>query len=275
MLIPHCLTGSSLVVREIDDEATRIAPFDIRVLISGESGVGKQTLAHLIHERSPRADRPLGTIDCGTIADSTFESEWLAPLSAAGGTLFLRNAEDMSARKQATLYRFLDAAYDADGSPMGRLSGRPRLRVLAGSRANLFEAVEAGTFRHDLFYRLNTVHLRIPPLRERAEDIPVLFEHFVHQLSDARQCALPSIAAETRQALLAYSWPDNVRELKQVADRLVQKGGDPQGEGRMLARQVQFESVRAKKRSLRAFPADVTVIVTPRPRPGARSRTTT
>src|SRR5258705_1700033 len=140
MLIPICLTGSSLAVRELDDEATRIAPFDTRVLITGESGVGTQVLASIIHKRSPRADRPFGTVDCGTIADSTFESEWLAPLSAAGGTLFLRGAEEMSARKQAMLYRFLDAVYDADGSPSGQLSGRPRLRVLAGSRGSLFQA---------------------------------------------------------------------------------------------------------------------------------------
>src|SRR5258705_329197 len=175
------------------------------------------------------------------------------------------------ARKQAMLYRFLDAVYDADGSPSGQLSGRPRLRVLAGSRVSLFEAVEAGTFRQDLFYRLNTIYLCIPPLRERTEDIPVLFEHFVHQISDVRRCALPYIAPETRQALLAYSWPDNARELKQVAERLVPKGRDPPAQGRMLARQVQVESIRAK-RGVHAFPADVTRISTPRPRHVDRPR---
>jgi DNA-binding NtrC family response regulator len=267
MLSPLCLTGSSLALREIDDEATHIAPFDIRVLITGESGVGKQSIARLIHQRSPRADRPFVTVDCGIVADLAFKSEWLAPLSAAGGTLFLRGAEDMSPGQQAVLHRYLDGVCHDDASP------RSRLRVLAGSRMNLFEAVEAGTFRRDLFYRLNTVHICVPPLRERTEDIPVLFDHFVRQVSDIRQCAHPHIARETRQALLEYSWPDNVRELRQVAERLVMKGGDPRGEERMLARQVQFESMRSK-RPVHAFPADVTVINTPRPRLGARPRTT-
>ncbi len=126
MLTPIRLTGSSLAVREIDDETTRIAPLDVRVLITGESGVGKQTIARLIHERSPRANRPFVTIDCGAVADATFESEWLAPLTAAGGTLFLRGAEEMSVHKQWALHRHLESMYEAYGAV------RPRLRVLAG-----------------------------------------------------------------------------------------------------------------------------------------------
>ena len=272
MLIPICLTGSSLAVREIDDEATRVAPFDIRVLITGESGVGKQTIARFIHQRSPRAARPFVTVDCGAIADSSFETECLEPLSASGGTLFLRGAEELSAQKQAALYRCLDAVYDDGRSPFGH-AGRPRLRVLAGSRVNLFEAVQAGTFRHDLFYRLNTVHICVPPLRARTEDIPILFDHFVQHISQIRQYAPPYVASETRQALMAYSWPENLRELRQVAERLVLKGGDPRPEGRMLARQVQFETIRARRPG-RPGPADVTVMSVSRLRFGARPRTT-
>ena len=267
MLTPIRLTGSSLAVREIDDETTRIAPFDVRVLITGESGVGKQTIARLIHERSRRATRPFVTIDCGAVADSTFESEWLAPLTDAGGTLFLRGAEQMSAHQQRALHRYLESAYEAHGAV------RPRLRVLAGSRIGLFEAVEAGTFRRDLFYRLNTVHICVPPLRERIEDVPVLFDHFVREIADTQHCAAPYVAAETEQALLAYSWPDNVRELKQVAKRLVMKGGDQRADGRMPAGHVRFGSIGVK-RPVHALPPDGPVIGTPRLRPVAPPRTT-
>ena len=268
MLTPIRLTGSSLAVREIDDDITRIAPLDVRVLITGESGVGKQTIARLIHVSSPRANRPFVTIDCGAVADSTFESEWLAPLTDAGGTLFLRGADDMSALQQRALHRYLESVYEGHGAL------RPRLRVLTGSRGSLFEAVEAGTFRQDLYYRLNTVHIYVPPLRERIEDVPGLFDHFVREIADMRHCAAPYVAPETEQALLAYSWPDNVREVKQVANRLVMKGGDSRADGRTPAGHMRFESI-GMKRPVHGFPPDGPLIGTPRPRPVAPPRTTT
>lgn len=255
MLLPTCLTGTSLAVREIDEEATRIAAFDIRVLITGEAGVGKQTIARLIHQRSPRSDRPFVTIDCGTVPDSTFESDWLAPVEDAGGTLVLRGVDEMSAHKQDALYRCLDAVHDGYHRHL-----RPP-RVVAASRRSLFDAVEAGTFRRDLFYRLNTVHMYVPPLRERYEDVPVLFDHFVREFCDDERCVVPGVAPEMLQALSAYTWPENVRELRQVAKRIAMKGGD----------QVQFDSLRVK-RPLQARPADLPLIEQPRPRNVTRPR---
>jgi DNA-binding NtrC family response regulator len=259
MLVPTCLSGRSLAVREIDDEATRIAALDIKVLITGEAGAGKQTIARLIHERGPRADRPFVTVDCGSIPDSTFESDWLDPVNDVGGTLVLRAVDDMSAHKQDTLYRYFDAITAGDGNH--RDPRRPRLRVLAASRGRLFDGVEAGTFRQDLFYRLNTVHMCVPSLRDRCEDVPVLFDYFVREFCDVQQCAVPRVAPETLQALTAYSWPENVRELKQVSKRVVMKGDG----------QVQFESIRVN-RPLPACRPDGPVIGSPQPRSLARPR---
>ncbi len=145
------------------------------------------------------------------------------------------------------------------------------MRIITSGDTSLFEAVAAGTFRQDLFYRLNTVHLCIPPLRERLEEVPVLFDHFVRESCDARRCAVPAIAPETLQALTEYSWPGNVRELKQVAIRLATKGGELRAEERALSRHVQFESVPAK-RPAQALPPDVPMIGQPRPRIVARPR---
>jgi DNA-binding NtrC family response regulator len=235
------LTGQSEAARCVDDEALNAAAFDIRVLLTGEHGVGKQTVARLIHQRSRRAGRPFVTLDCASVSEDAFESAWVSVSARAqGGTLLLRGIDDLGARMQASLYRFLEGA---DRSPVAATS---QLRLLAASRSQLFEGVKARRFRQDLFYRLNTIHIPIPPLRERPEDVPVLLHQFVREIADAQNCARPHITPEALQALMAYSWPENVRELRQVAEQLVNRRAGGRGNERMLSRQVLFEAIRSK-----------------------------
>ena len=273
--------GHSTTIRDLNNEAADAAPSGVRILLTGETGAGKQTLARLIHERTRGATAPLIVLDCCEISDSTFEAEWLDPMmdvaspdcgthegwlrTAQGGTIHIRTLEKMTWRKQAALFRYLDARHRAGAGAAGHPASSVDVRLITSGDSSLFEAVAAGTFRQDLFYRLNTVHLCVPPLRERLEDVPVLFDHFVREFCDARQCAVPAIAPETLQALTAYSWPGNVRELKQVATRLATKGGELRAEEPAVSRQVQFESVTAK-RPVQALQPDVPMIGTPQPR---------
>lgn len=273
--------GHTTTILDLGDEAADAALFGVRVLLTGETGVGKQTLARLIHERTRGAHAALIVLDCGEISDSTFEAEWLHPVmdltstdcsthagwlrAAEGGTIHIRSLEKMTSRQQEALFRYLDARHAAGARVAGRSSGE--VGLITSGDTSLFNAVAAGTFRQDLFYRLNTVHLCVPPLSERLEEVPVLFDHFVREFCDARRCAVPAIAPETVQALTEYSWPGNVRELKQAAIRLATKGVEEPAP----SRQVQFESIPAK-RPTQARPADVPMIGTPRPHIVVRPR---
>ena len=274
MLTPTSLTGQSVALREIEDEATTIAARDIRVLITGEQGVGKQTVARLVHERSQRADRPFVTIDCGSNPASTVEPDWLQRhiiASHDGGTILIRGIDNMSADQQAALNQYLDDVYAGGTWDRSGHADVARLRVLATARRSLFDAVETGTFRRDLFYRLNTVHIAVPPLRERFEDVPVLFEHFVQEAADVRQCAPPRVMPEILHALMAYAWPENVRELKLVAKRFVMRSGDGAAASPLLLQEDQPDRLRAK-RPLRSSPADIGSLGRPQPHIAARPR---
>lgn len=224
------LTGTSQAVRDIQDQITSFAALDVGILLTGEAGVGKQRLARCIHERSHRSDEPFVVTD-GAADDGVFESEWLARfvsidssyrrgLRGGGGTLLIRNVDTMALRQQAALFRFLDALNGVT-APGHR---RP-LRVIAAARSDVFQAVETGRFRHDLFYRLNVVHIGVPPLRDRPEDVPVLFEQFAREIAEVQRCRPPAVAAHTLHRLATYSWPQNVRELKLVTKQLVVRGG--------------------------------------------------
>jgi DNA-binding NtrC family response regulator len=279
--------GHTATIRDLGNEAADAALFGVRILLTGGTGVGKQTLARLIHERTRGATAPLIVLDCCEISDSTFEAEWLDPMmdvaspgcsthdgwlrTAHGGTIHIRSLDKMTSRKQAALFRHLDARHGAGAGAAGHTASSVDVRLITSGDTSLFEAVAAGRFRPDLFYRLNTVHLCVPPLCERLEEVPVLFDHFVREFCDARQCAVPAFAPETLQALTAYSWPGNVRELKQVAIRLATKGGELRAEEPSLLRQVQFESLPGK-RPAQALPPDVPMIGTARPRIVARPR---
>jgi DNA-binding NtrC family response regulator len=220
--------GASVAVRAIARNIECAARSDAKVLITGESGVGKEIAAGLIHQKSRRARMPLVTINCAGIPDSLLESElfghmrgsftdayrdrpgWLE--RAPGGTIFLDEVGEMTLRMQALLLRFLE-----NGEMQRVGSDRPQakvdVRVIAATNRNLQTQIAEKSFRHDLYYRLNVVHIDIPPLRERRDDIPLLVAHFVPELSDRHDLEPPCVSDEVMEKLMAYDWPGNVREL--------------------------------------------------------------
>ncbi len=228
--------GASTILREIEQEILCTSSSDAKVLITGESGVGKEIVARSIHQRSRRSHLPLVTINCSGVPDSLLESElfghvrgsftdayrdrrgWLE--QADGGTIFLDEVGEMSLRMQALLLRFLEnGEIQRVGSE--RVTSTVDVRVIAATNRNLLSQVAGKNFREDLYYRLNVIHVAIPSLRERKEDVGPLMSHFFRMYSKQYRVTEPSIADEAWQQLYAYHWPGNVRELKNVAERLV------------------------------------------------------
>ena len=230
------MLGTSAAMRAIEREIDVAAGCSAKVLITGESGVGKELVARLIHEGSARRANKFVAINCAGLPDSLLESElfghvrgsftgayrdkkgWLE--AAHGGTIFLDEVGEMSLRMQAMLLRFLETG---EIQRVGSERPLPPLdvRVIAATHRNLAECVKDRTFREDLYYRLNVVHIEVPPLRDRRGDIPVLLNHFLSMFSSAHRLPLPEVAADALQRLATYDWPGNVRELKNVAERLV------------------------------------------------------
>src|ERR1700682_4799518 len=228
--------GASVAVRAIGRNIECAARSDAKVLITGESGVGKEIVAGLIHQKSRRARMPLVTINCAGIPDSLLESElfghvrgsftdayrdkpgWLE--RAPGGTIFLDEVGEMTLRMQALLLRFLE-----NGEMQRVGSDRPQtkadVRVIAATHKRLHKKLAKKPLRSDLYYRLNVVHMAIPPLRERRDDIPLLVAHFVPELSERHHVEPPCVPDDVVTTLTAYDWPGNVRELKNVIERLV------------------------------------------------------
>ena len=223
-------------MREISQEVLYAARSDAKVLISGESGVGKEVIARLIHQRSRRAHSQLVTINCAGVPDSLLESELFGHVrgsftdahrdkrgwfeQAHGGTIFMDEVGEMSMRMQALLLRFLENG-EIQRVGCDRVSSMVDVRVIAATNKNLLEHAANKTFREDLYYRLNVIHLAIPPLRERREDIPLLFDHFLRAYGKKHHIEPPTLLEETMARLVAYDWPGNVRELKNAAERLV------------------------------------------------------
>jgi two-component system response regulator HydG len=213
----------------------RVAPTDYPVLIQGESGTGKDVFARLIHDRSARSGRPFVSLNCSAIPENLLESELFGHEKgafsgavtarsgfferAAGGTLFLDEIGDMSLALQPKLLRVLQ---DGEFYPVGaRKALRADVRLIAASNQNIPAQVESGRFRQDLYYRINTLRIVLPPLRERPEDVPLLAEHFLRALQD-KQLPFPPptrLADEAVAALSAYAWPGNVRELAHAIER--------------------------------------------------------
>src|SRR5215831_2785552 len=234
------IIGRSQSMQEIFAAIERVAPTRATVLLTGESGVGKDLIARAIHFHSPRRDRPLVKINCTAIPENLMESELFgyekgaftgANTSKPGkfeqadtGTVFLDEIGDVPAVIQVKLLRILqEREFERLGSNTTR---HIDVRVIAATNQDLRAALEQGTFREDLYYRLNVVPLNIPPLRDRKQDIPFLANHFVHKLAPDTGSRVESITDAAIEKLLSYHWPGNVRELENVIERsLVMSGG--------------------------------------------------
>ncbi len=222
--------GRSEAMLQVFKTAARVAASDATVLILGESGTGKELVARALHQSSPRAAGPFVPVDCGAIAEGVLESELFGHArgaftgaqsarrglfeEATNGTLFLDEIGDVGPGLQARLLRALQ---EGTVRRVGTNESVPvNARVVAATNRDLEAAVKAGKFREDLYYRLNVVTIRIPPLRDRREDIPLLAEHFAAKHGRGEGA---TVSPEARELLLAYDWPGNVRELENVVAR--------------------------------------------------------
>lgn len=215
--------------------ARRIAASRATVLLKGESGTGKELLARLIHNLSPRSTSPIITVNCSALPESLLESELFGHERGAftgatarrigrfeeadGGTLFLDEIGDISASVQVKLLRFLqEREFQRVG---GNQTVHSDVRIISATNRNLESKVKDGTFREDLFYRLNVVAMDIPPLKERKEDVPVLIDHFLKRFAVENGKNITGITSEARDLLLKYDYPGNVRELENIIERAV------------------------------------------------------
>ena len=206
-------------MRQLEDEMRCASQTDVNVMLTGESGVGKRSAANMIHQLSVRHRSPFVVINAADVLDDapspTGATAWPVTESflraADDGTLLIQDIENIPARAQMQLLRFMERA--------ATIKRRPRLMTATSSR--LFELVQAGAFRDDLFYRLNVLRFDIPPLRERPEDIPLIFNHY---LSLHARTTAPRLSSAARRRLVEYSWPGNIRELRTVTKKLSDEG---------------------------------------------------
>ena len=230
------LVGRSPEMVALQQELERVARSDAKVLVTGESGVGKEIVARSIHAHSPRANHVFAPVNCAGLPETLLESELFGHVkgsftgayrdkpgkleTAHMGTVFLDEVGEMTLRMQGLLLRFLETGelqkVGAEGS-----SRHVNVRVIAATNRDLRQLVAQGVFREDLFYRLNVIHITVPPLRERRQDIPVLVQQFLSQFAAANHAPPMSVSPEAMNAMMAYSWPGNVRELENAIERLV------------------------------------------------------
>ena len=223
------MTRNRIMIEQLD-LASRIAESSISVLIEGESGTGKELVAHFIHQKGNRSDKPFVKVNCAAIPEQLLESELFGHVRGAftgalkdrqgrfemadGGTIFLDEIGELPASIQAKLLRVLQTK---DFERIGENSTRKvDVRVISATNRNLDEALKEGSFREDLFYRLNGVRVKLPPLRERPEDIGILIHHFIKKISKEQEI---SITPDADRVLKAYRWSGNIRELENVIER--------------------------------------------------------
>ena len=234
------LVGVSPAIRAVDQDVDHAARSDAKVLITGESGVGKEVVAQLIHARGARARFPLVPINCAGVPETLLASELFGHVrgsftdayqdrrglleQANGGTIFLDEIGEMSQQMQALLLRFLENG-EIQRVGADRRPGRVDVRVITATNRSLVDRVASRDFREDLFYRLNVIHIEIPPLRERLDDVRPLLDYFLRRFAATYRVEIPQISQDAWARLEAYEWPGNVRELKNIAERIVVRAG--------------------------------------------------
>jgi len=228
------IIGNSPALNYALTTAEKVAPTELTVLILGESGVGKEVFSKIIHQLSPRKHGPFIAINCGAIPEGTIDSELFGHEKGSftgatdnrkgyfetvnGGTIFLDEIAEMPLGTQARLLRLLqNGEYIKVGASQVL---KTDVRVIAATNVNLMDAVQKGKFREDLYYRLNTVPIVVPPLRERGQDIALLFRKFSVDFCEKNKIKTPQLSDESREMILNYRWPGNIRQLKSVAEQV-------------------------------------------------------
>jgi DNA-binding NtrC family response regulator len=229
------MVGESEPMQRVYSLVEMVADSDVTVLLTGESGTGKELISRAIHHKSPRADGPFITLNCGALPDNLFESELFGYEKGAftgamatkmgrfeladGGTLLLDEVGELSLKSQVDFLRVLET------KEFRRLGGTKLLkvdtRIIAATNRNLEEAVKQGDFREDLYYRLNVVPIRLPPLRDRADDIPLLVDRFLTECATQHHREPKEVSQEAMRLLRLYGWPGNIRQLRNLMERLV------------------------------------------------------
>ena len=229
------LLGNSDAIKKIQATITKLARSQAPVYISGESGVGKELVARLIHDKGPRADKPFIPVNCGAIPGELMESEFFGHKkgsftgavtdkdglfqAANGGTLFLDEVADLPLHMQVKLLRVIQ---EKSVRPIGAQKEMPiDVRILSATHKDLTELVEMGEFRQDLFYRINVIELHVPSLRERSGDIPLLANHILERMAGQSSVSPPVLSQEAMDALMHYPFPGNVRELENILERAI------------------------------------------------------
>jgi transcriptional regulator with GAF, ATPase, and Fis domain len=228
-------------MRSLEADIEVAARSDAKVLITGETGVGKEVVARLIHSRSPRASANMVTLNCAGLPDSLLESELFGHVKgsftgayrdkpgllemAPNGTVFLDEVGEMTPRMQAVLLRFLETG-EIQRIGADRVHTRVNVRLITATNRKLDVEIASGAFREDLYFRLNVIRICIPPLRERVEDIAPLLTYYLSWYSQAHHIPTTDIAPDALDVLMHYAWPGNVRELKNVVERMVLKASN-------------------------------------------------
>ena len=230
----YSIVGNCEALNHVLDVALQVAPTDLSVLIVGESGVGKEIIPRVIHDNSPRRREKYFAINCGSIPEGTIDSELFGHVKgsftgaindspgyfgvANKGTLFLDEVGELPLATQARLLRVLETG---EYIPVGATEVRKTdVRIVAATNVNIQQAISEGRFREDLYYRLNSIPIQMPPLRERGEDIVLLFRLFAMQMAEKYRMDKVVLTDEAKQLLMRYKWPGNVRQLKNITEQI-------------------------------------------------------
>ena len=228
------VVGSSAAMNQVIDRLKRVAPTNASVLIQGETGTGKELVAQAIHQNSPRKNKPFVALNCAALSETILEGELFGSIPGAftdardrvgkfeyahGGTLFLDEVGDMPLATQIKLLRVLESG---EVTRLGANEAvKVNVRILSATNRNLEDAVAAGTFREDLYHRLKVVTVVLPRLVDRREDIPLLIEHFIRQLSKRHEKQVRGMSTAARRRLMSFHWPGNVRQLRNVIESMI------------------------------------------------------